>query len=330
MTAAPAIRVQTWADSLRLPCFMNADEVAPLLTALDPLRRSPVPLQSKHIHALKRGQWYALRRPAERARQGLLCVWPEKQACVYVSGDAPTPKFPVPRMALLRLRLDPQFLRPGAGLTVFAATLCPVARRLWVEDVLLWKGRDVFVEESFQARWAMAAQWLEHSCLVEPALVGGLEFVLARWSALDQVHPEGVWMLQSEESGRRALMWNAAAAAAAATAATAAYPTAERPAEPDSPLPFASAPTLHVGPLVAIATRETGPDQWSLSSADGVSLGRALVRTLEISEALRSIHGGRAIVDVGWHDGFKKWEIKAVSADASVAAMPAAFFTHST
>lgn len=302
---------------------MNADEVAPLHTALDPLRRSPVPLQSKHIHALKRGQWWALRRPVERARQGLLCVWPEKQVCVYVSGDSPTPRFPVPRTALLRLRLDPQFLRPGTGLTVFAATLCPVARRLWVEDVLVWKGRDVFAEESFQTRWCLAAQWLEHSCLVEPALVGGLEFALARWSALDQVHPEGVWMLQSDEAGRRALMWNATATATTAAAAPAAV-------EPGSPLPFASAPVLHVGPLMAIASRETGPDQWSLTSADGVSLGRALVRTLELSEVLRSVRGGRTVVEVGWHDGFKKWEVKSVAADAGIAAMPAAFFTHST
>jgi hypothetical protein len=318
---ATAIRVQSWAETLRLPCFMNADEVAPLHTALDPLRRPPVPLQSKHLPALKRGQWYALRRPVERARQGLLCVWPEKQACVYVSGDAPTPKFPAPRTALLRLRVDPQFLRPGAGLTVFAATLCPAARRLWVEDVLVWKGRDVFGEESFSKRWAMAAQWLEHYCIVEPALVDGLQIALARWSSMDQVKPEGVWMLQSDEGGRRPLLWSAAATRLPSPIRIS---DAGAAAVPESPAPFAAAPTLNVGPLIANAARESGPDQWSLSSADGVCLGRALIRTLEVSAALRLSKHGHVTVEVEWNAEFKKWEIKSACAEGS--ARVAAFF----
>lgn len=331
MTTAvvPTIRVQSWAESLRLPCFMNADEVAPLHTAVDPLRRSPVPLQSKHLPALKRGQWYALRRPAERARQGLLCIW--NQTCVYVSGDAPTARFPTPRTALLRLRVDPQFTRPGAGLTVFAATLCPTARRLWVEDVLVWKGRDVFAEEGFRARWCLAAQWLEHYCIVDPALVDGLELVLARWTALDQVKPEGVWMLQSEESGRRPLLWNAASVRHDETSRqtlriTHVSAEGSSEAEAPSPAPFAAAPKLDVGPLMAIAVREAGPDQWSLISAEGVSLGRALIRTLEVSTALRS-SSTKPIVEVEWNDGFKKWEVKAVCTGSGVTATAAAFFT---
>jgi hypothetical protein len=322
---APAIRVQTWAETLRLPCFMNTDEVAPLHTALDPLRRSPVPLQSKHLPSLKRGQWYAMRRP--RARQGLLCVWPEKQVCVYVSGDAPTAKFPIPRTALLRLRVDPQFLRPGTGLTVFAATLCSSTRRLWVEDVLLWKGRDVFAEESFRARWCLAAQWLEHYCIVDTMLVDGLELALGRWDSLDKVNPEGVWMMQSDEGGHRPLLWNAAAATCLSSRdkdqVRSPMNTITHVAVPVH-VPFAVAPKLDAGTLLAVAVRESGPDQWSLSSADGVQLGRGLIRALETSEALRSVPGGRTVVEVEWNAGFKKWEIKAVCAGMS--ARPSAFF----
>jgi hypothetical protein len=332
MTAVvPSIRMQSWAESLRLPCFMNSDEVAPLHTAVDPLRRPPVPLQSKHLPALKRGQWYALHRPAERARQGLLCVW--GQMCVYVSGDAPTARFPTARTALLRLRVDPQFTRPGAGLTVFAATLCPAARRLWVEDVLVWKGRDVFAEEGFRARWCMAAQWLEHYCIVDPALVDGLELVLGRWASLDQVKPEGVWMIHSEESGRRPLLWNATAMRHDETAAIHHSDVTTRQtllsaaaggSEVSSPVPFAAAPKLDVGPLIAVAVREAGPDQWSLFAAEGVSVGRALIRTLEVSVAMRP--SARLFVEVEWNDGFKKWEVKAVCT-AGVTATASAFFT---
>ena len=53
-------------------------------------------------------------------------------------------------MALLRLRIDPQFLAPGTGPTIFAATLSAAARGLWIEDVLQWNGRPV--EEPFSRR----------------------------------------------------------------------------------------------------------------------------------------------------------------------------------
>ncbi len=322
--AAAAIRVQNWGDTLRLPTFQT--ELATLASAVVPLRtaNTPVPLQSKHLPALKRGLWYALRRPTDRARQGLLCVVPESRCCVYVSGDAPTAKFPTPRMALLRLRVDPQFLAPGTGMTVFAATLSPASRRLWVEDVLLWKGRNAVQEDAFEVRWRLAAQWLEHYCIVEPRLVDGIELALARWGSLESMEPSGAWFLQSADPGRRPLVWIHQDRAALA-------PIRLNVGSPDdapvtSPAPFATAPQLDVGPLMAVATRETGPDQWALTSSDGVALGRALIRTLDVSSALRSVSGGRSVVEVEWNEGFTKWEIKAVASKHEMAS-PGSFFS---
>lgn len=321
MATAPAIRVQNWGDALRLPTFQTMGtlqpELATFLAEVDPIRtrgsHTPVPFQSKHLPALKRGLWHALRRPTERVRQGLLCLWPAQKWCVYISGDAPSPRFPMPRMALLRLRVDPQFFMPTAGLTVFAATLCPAARRLWVEDIVLWKGRALQEEESFTARWRLAAQWLEHYCIVEPRLVDGLELVLGRWGALETVQPTGPWFLQSDDPGRRPLFWSAASTASALP-------------EPPSPVPVATAPKLDVGPLVAVATRESGPDQWALTASDGVVLGRALIRTLDVSSALRSVAVGRTPVEVEWNTVFQKWEIKAI-AGASDMPSPGSFFS---
>lgn len=321
MATAPAIRVQNWGDTLRLPTFQTVGtlqpELAAFLAEVDPLRNPgshiPVPLQSKHLPALKRGLWHALRRPAEKARQGLLCLWPTQKWCVYVSGDAPSPRYPIPRIALLRLRVDPQFFALGSGMTVFAATLCPAARRLWVEDVVSWKGRPTLMEEPFTKRWGLAAQWLEHYCIVEPRLVDGLELALGRWSALDTVQPVGAWFLQSDDPGRRPLVWSAPHTAATVV-------------EPPSPAPVATAPRLDVGPLVAIATRESGPDQWALTASDSTVLGRALIRTLGISSALRSVASGRTPVEVEWNAIFQKWEIKAVAA-ATEAPSPGSFFS---
>jgi len=301
------VKVQTWADDLRLPCFVNAAETAGLLSSLDHLRKPAIPFQSKHVHALKRGLWYVLRRPADRARTGLLCVWPEQRCCAYISGEPPSVKRPTPRVALLRLRIDPQFFGIGSGMTVFAATLSATARRLWVEDTLIWKGRAIQEEESFSQRYQRAVQWLEHYAIMDSRLIDGIEIEMARWQALSAVEPDGTWELQSDEVGRRRLYWIANHAPAEYHSPTLAALPSPSPAVPSLDLGVAS------GPLVAIATRETGPEQWALASADGVSLGRLLVRTLTLSTELRSVKGNTARMEVVWNAAFGKWEARGQS-----------------
>jgi hypothetical protein len=296
------VKVQTWGDDLRLPCFISAAETAGLLVELEPLRRQSAPFQSKHIPSLKRNTWFALKRPADRTRTGLLCVWPDNQCCVYISGDQPTAKRPTPRVALLRLRVDPQFFAPGTGMTVFAASLSAAARRLWVEDTLVWKGRHVSNDETFATRFRMASQWLEHYCILDPRLVSGLDVEMAPWEPLDHVVPTGVWELQADEAGRRRLLWIANHAEAPFDATI-----SHTPAAP------AAVPKLDGGPLIAIATREAGPDQWALTSADGVSLGKALIRTLAVSSALRSMKAQVTRLEVAWNSTFQKWEAREMS-----------------
>jgi hypothetical protein len=285
--AALTLRQQNWGDDLRLPTSMNTSELAGLFAAVDPIRKPSVPFQSKHLTALKRNTWYALRRPADRSRSGLLCIWPELSACFYING---------PRVAVMRLRVDPQFFATGTGPTVFAATLSAGSRKLWIEDVLAWKGRNVWAEEGFAARWLLATQWLEHYCIVEPRLLGGLDVEIAPWAALDSIAPEGVWELMGDQPAQRRLLW---------IANHTAPPVVEPPAR--------HATITHVhdgGPLTAVATRDpTGPDQWALASSDGVVLGRALIRKLRISSELREIKGPSVRVHVAWVAQFNKWEI---------------------
>jgi hypothetical protein len=294
-----ALRNQVWGDTLRLPCFITPP--ASLLTEIAALRQYPIPFQSKHLPALKRDVWYALKRPTDRSRMGTLCIWPAQKCCVYVSGDQQV------RVALLRLRVDPQFLADGVGMTVFAATLSPSSRQLWLEDVILWKGRNVWSEEPFKARWNLAAQWLEHYCILDERLLGGLGLALGRWAPLTDVKPEGVWILQSDEAGQRGLLWIANNRLEIQPVNTV------QKAVVESPRPTFTAPTLEVGPLVAQASRESGPDQWALTTSDGVSLSRALIRRLEVSAAMRSNIGSTCMVEVEWNGVFKKWEIRGLA-----------------
>lgn len=284
------IKVQTWGDDLRLPCFVNSAETLDLVTELEPLRRPSLPFQSKHIPALKRNKWFVLRRPADKTRTGLLVLWPTHKCCVYIS-DRPNP-----RVALLRLRVDPQMFAEGSGMTVFAATLSPASRCLTIEDTLIWKGRDVLNDEIFSVRWSLAVQWTEHYCIQDPRLLGGIDIGMAKWEPLSRIKPDGVWDIQCDEARTRRLLW-----------------IADKTVTNDSSPPSMVVPKLETGVLVAMASREAGPEQWSLSSSDGVALGRALVRTLAVSESLRLTKAGAVCVEVAWNEVFKKWEVKGMS-----------------
>jgi hypothetical protein len=199
-------------------------------------------------------------------------------------------------------------------MTVFAATLSGSTRALMIEDTLVWKGRYVFNDDTFTARYAMAVQWIEHYCILDPRLLGGIEITMAAWSPLTSLKPNGVWDIQSDEVGKRRFLW---------IANHEGIRNHQEYQHPQSgsviehvhdALPVVTAPTLEVGaPLIAVATRESGPEQWGLASSDGVSLGRALIRTLGVSERLRSSKVNTLRVEVVWNVGFNKWEIKGVS-----------------
>jgi hypothetical protein len=158
----------------------------------------------------------------------------------------------------------------------------------------MWKGRNLLTDEVFSKRWGIAVQWIEHYCILDPRLLGGIDIEMAKWQPLNNLRPERVWELQSDEVGQRRYLWIAR--------------HAETVESEVSPTATASVPVLEVGPLIATATRGTGPEQWDLSSADGVALGRALVRTLTVSEVLRSSKSTMR-VEVVWNEGFKKWEV---------------------
>lgn len=319
-------KVQTWRDDLRLPCLVDPADTAALIAELDILRKPPPPFQSKHLPALKRNKWFVLKRG--RDRRGLVVVWPERQCCVYISGDAPGKRQGV-RVALLRIRVDPTFFAVGAGLTVFAATLSPETRTLTIEDTLIWKGRAILPEDTFTKRWQLVVRWIEHYCILDARLLGGIDIRAAAWEPLAALRPSGSWLLQTDDIGHTPLVWSV-------------HHKELVPSPPKMQKIFSAAvkdqkdqenqedkqgqedqenqenqenqgqikvPVLETGPLVAVATRDTGPEQWMLASSDGVSLGRALIRRLAVSQNLRSAKVNTVRVQVEWIAQFKKWEI---------------------
>ena len=284
---------QVWADTLRLPC-LDLQESIKLLKDLSP-PRIPIPFQSKHLLALKRNVWFALKRPQDRSKTGFLCILPCLDATVFVSGEQPSKRFPERRVALIHCKVDPQFVSADGGPTVMEATLSARDRRLTIEDVCQWKGKIVN-GEPFLNRWALAKQWLEHYCIPGPEL----QMELAQWSPLTSVRPDGVWELM-DHTGRQRLRWI----------------SKEPDQGPEIKLTKSHDKIIEKIPLtqtspVALATKNIGPDQWELSTSDGTSLGRGLIRSLAISSMLRS-NAQPCKVEVRWASSFKKWEIIGIS-----------------
>jgi hypothetical protein len=284
---------QVWSDTLRLPCVVNHESVK-LISGLSP-PSLPIPFQSKHLPSLKRNVWFALKRPIDRSKTGVLCIIPEKQLCIFVSGEQPSKKYPTPRVAIINIRVDPQFYEAGKP-TVIEATLSGRDRKLWIEDVCQWKGR-ILEAETFSQRWALAKQWLDHYCMFEADKLG-FTIELAPWGRLVDMKSDGMWELMPDEARQRRLRW-----------------MSKEKCEPVPLVPTVI--TTPKGPAVAIATRCTsGPDQWDLTSSDGVSLGRALIRSMQMSTALRSSKNVVRI-EVDWQPGFKKWEAKKLTQDSA-------------
>ncbi len=311
----PNIKLQAVGDDLRLPCFMNPNDVAELLQSVDSLRRSVTPFQSKHLPALKRSTWFVCRRPEDKTRSGLLCVWPQQQCCVYITGGQHHT-----RVFLLRLRVDTQFMTPGAGMTVFSASLSPRTRTLLLEDVWLWKGRPVLEEENFSERWNRVVQWMDHYCIADDRLMNGVRVDLASWQALDTVEPKGVWDFQCDYAGWRRLLWIAARREMVITPRPGAPVTDDIITHVGAPFTLQAPPVsqttsvAEVGPLIAVGTKGLGgPDQWTLTSADGVVLGPALIRKMQVSTALREATTNVLRLEVGWNTDFGKWEVRSVA-----------------
>jgi len=241
--------------------------------------------------------WFALKRPQDRSKTGYLCILPSLGATVFVSGEQPSKRFPERRVALINCKVDPQFFTDGP--TVMEATLSARDRRLTIEDVCQWKGKIVN-GEPFQNRFTLAKQWLEHYCMPGHEI----QMELAQWSPLTSVRPDGVWELM-DHVGRNRLRWvskgieQIEVKVSGQTQGMKAIKAPENNAVPVSQN------------LVALATKNIGPDQWDLSTSDGSALGRGLIRSMAISTLLRGSRPTK--VEVRWAPSFKKWEILGLS-----------------
>ena len=295
-------------------------------------------LDRKKIGVIRHAQMTVAKRSGP-TRPGYLCFYPPLKVAMFVEDveqrhqEAPRS----PRIAILRMRHSPSIYNSGGA--IFAATLVVADSTLWMEDVLVWQGQNLWATQSFSSRWGKLKTWFEQDWSEDEILQRGLIIKPRCPESLAKFKPEpgDVWEFIPEDAQRRRLLWKDKRNKPLVLSN---YP--QKPLPPPKPKNqpeqtvkpehikntiqvgvldtfFPSLPQAMEGILVAIAKKEVnGPDVYSLFAAEMVPLGIAVIRKLQISHIMREKCQDTIAVKVEWNSSFDRWEIIDTNATNSV------------
>jgi len=181
----------------------------------------------------------------------------------------------------IRIRLNDSFYEDGP--TVFLAH--EHKDSIMLEDVLVWKGKELWSCESFKTRWSYFKDFLNE--WMPDVELQGKKLSIANYTSLHKmkqpVEGELLELIPNQARQKRLIVM----------------------------LEAEKLPTT----VEWIATRETarGPDVYSVKqSHKSESEGIACVQSLGVSRALRLKTSDSFPVECTWHERFKKWEITSV------------------
>ena len=181
----------------------------------------------------------------------------------------------------IRIRLNDSFYEDGP--TVFLAH--EHKDSIMLEDVLVWKGKELWSCESFKTRWSYFKDFLNE--WMPDVELQGKKLSIANYTSLHKmkqpVEGELLELIPNQARQKRLIVM----------------------------LEAEKLPTT----VEWIATRETarGPDVYSVKQSHKPdSEGIACVQSLGVSRALRLKTSDSFPVECTWHERFKKWEITSV------------------
>ena len=300
-------------------------------------------LDSKKMGVIKHAPMFLAKRPGN-ARSGYLCFYPKLKVAILVEDaefrkDAEVQR--IPKTSIIRLRHSPAIYNGGGS--VFSVTLSTPDSTLWIEDIIVQEGRNIWKTHSFTNRWSLLRTWFENDWTEDLYLQRGLQIKPRCPQPLDSFvsEPGSVWDFIPDEANRRRLLWRDRRIEHVVLSSYPQKPPLkkahlqQKKQEPLIAPPVVQVgildtyfPTLHAadGALIAIAKREpVGPDVYSLFSSDNQSLGIAVIRKMMLSLALRTHCSEQTKVKVEWNTSFDRWEITEVNVSAS--ATPFSAFT---
>jgi len=334
-------------------------------------------LDSKKLGILRGAQLMLAKRPGN-ARSGYLCFYPPLKVAIFVEDSDRRPNQEVikpPRTFILRMRHSPAIYSNGGS--VFAATLNVSDSTLWIEDILVMEGANLWLNQSFSKRWSTLKSWFENDWSQDANLQRGLIIKPRQPQPLSSfvTEPGDVWEFIPEDAGRRRLMWkdkrlqnvkissypqkeqqrsqrqhqDSSGSSGSGSSGSGSSGnrqnnynshthnnrTAQQNTVEAAPLVqvgildtyFPSLPQENDGSLIAVAKKESGPDVYSLYTAESKPLGLAVIRKMVLSLAMRQHCQGEPIrVRVEWCSAFDRWEILDVNVKRN--ASPEAAFSN--
>lgn len=337
----PLIKLQRWGGSFQVEVVSDPSVKQSLFGWMSAQELGPQSgwrfanmLSSKTLGVVKHAPMFVSKRPGP-ARTGYLCFYAPLKVAIYIE-DAPVD----PKICILRMRHSPSIYTSGGA--IFAATLSVPESTLWIEDVLFWEGRNLWATQSFTQRWTVLKKWFETDWAEDVAVQRGLTIRPCQPQPLTSFSPEAgdVWEFIPDDANRRRLIWKDKRLNRVELSS---YPQKPRPPRPqgngngqtqpptqssheqkqqketDATKTFQAGildtyfPTLispSDGSLVAVAKKDpTGPDVYSLFTADAKPLGIAVIRKMALSHAMRTHCTEKTTVRVEWNSSFDRWEI---------------------
>ena len=296
-------------------------------------------LDSKKMGVIKHAPMFLAKRPGN-ARSGYLCFYPKLKVAIFVEDvefrrDAEVQR--IPKTSIIRLRHSPSIYNGGGS--VFSVTLSTPDSTLWVEDIIIHEGINIWKTHSFTSRWSILKSWFENIWTEDLYLQRGLQIKPRQPQPLDSFvsEPGSVWDFIPDESNRRRLLWRDRRITNVVLSSYPQKPINKIPHKtshkqdidkeqiPETPVVQIGIldtyfPTLHVtdGAIIAVARREpVGPDVYSLYSSDNQLFGLAVIRKMMLSLAMRTHCVEQTKVKVEWNNSFDRWEITEVNVSAT-------------
>ena len=211
-----------------------------------------------------------------------------------------------PLCYMLRMRVSEEIYKGS----VFIVSLDVVNHSMLIEDIYVYKGKNIFNHETFTQRRSYMKDFVEHHWIPDVRLMGGIvsEIIaptpLSSLETLVGVQDYTKVFLIPETPGKRRFIFTLNDSVAKIEQGFYGRQT--------SSTPIIQQNKLNIRPTYAKAIREPMlPDVYELFDVDGKALSKACVQQLELSKQLKQ-YSGEIMVNISYNEDFKRYEITGI------------------
>ena len=223
------------------------------------------------------------------------------------------------------------------GSIVLSATYYSNERKMVIEDVLYYNGKNLWTESSFTKRWPVLKN-ISQTILKPDSASQGFELTIARlesletWLKRDTYDDVFMWEFTIDKASTRRLLWQPIKPVAKPNMQQSHVNNEVKPKPILTPTPSLT-PIHTLKPLQRLIasiekdTTTTLPDSYILYASDHSQQGSPAVKKLTVSLALRSAltSGQSCKVEVNYNENFKKYEVTEIVDNTSLVAAPESF-----